>query len=219
MMPIIWRSYKLHGRKFSGAEKEKSTMKQQKLGLMVRGAVLASLLIGLGDYVLLKLGAPLGQFLFSLGLMGVCVLGANLFTGKCGFWLEDKIPLKELMIILAVNLLSGYVIGLLFSSIDPSLTSVALVKVNSWTWGYSYLMQSVLCGVIMYLAVKMYKEGSIWGILLGVPLFLFCGFQHSIANVISMGIARTLNPVIALCVLGNFLGSVFTSWLNSKREV
>ena len=58
---------------------------------LVRKSIAAALLIGLGDYVLLKLGQPLGPFLFSFGLLGVCVLGANLFTGKCGFLIEDKI--------------------------------------------------------------------------------------------------------------------------------
>ena len=56
---------------------------------LVKRAVLASILIGLGDYVLLKIGAPLGAFIFAFGLYGVCMLGANLFTGKCGFILKD----------------------------------------------------------------------------------------------------------------------------------
>ena len=43
---------------------------------LIKGAVLASILIGLGDYVLLKVGAPLGAFLFALGLYGVCMLKA-----------------------------------------------------------------------------------------------------------------------------------------------
>ena len=30
----------------------------------------ASLLIGLGDYALLKIGTPLGPFLFAFGLLG-----------------------------------------------------------------------------------------------------------------------------------------------------
>ena len=70
---------------------------------LIKGATLASFLIGLGDYVLLKIGTPLGAFLFALGLYGVCMLGANLFTGKCGFILEDK-KWRELGIILITNL-------------------------------------------------------------------------------------------------------------------
>ena len=48
---------------------------------LIRLSAGASLLIGLGDYVLLKIGTPVGPFLFSFGLLGVCVIGLNLFTG------------------------------------------------------------------------------------------------------------------------------------------
>ena len=46
----------------------------------------------------------------------------------------------------------------------------------------------------MYICVNEYKENnSIIGILYGVPLFIFCGFQHSIANIIILGVARTFS--------------------------
>ena len=93
---------------------------------LVRKSIAAALLISLGDYVLLKLGQPLGPFLFSFGLLGVCVLGANLFTGKCGFLIEDKIKPLHLLLILLVNLVAGYLFGLLFSVCDASIVAVAL---------------------------------------------------------------------------------------------
>jgi formate/nitrite transporter FocA (FNT family) len=65
----------------------------------------------------------------------------------------------------------------------------------------------------MYIAVKCYRLGSIWGIFFGVPLFIFAGFQHSIANVITAGVALQLSPTILLCAAGNFCGSVITAWL------
>ena len=76
---------------------------------LARLSIGASLLIGLGDYVLLKIGEPLGPFLFAFGLLGVCILGLNLFTGKCGFWVEDGISVVDLLIILVLNLVAGYV--------------------------------------------------------------------------------------------------------------
>lgn len=179
----------------------------------IKKSIFAALLIGLGNFALLKIGAPLGQFLFSLGLMGVCVLGANLFTGKCGFLLEEKQKVLHLALILVLNLIFGYLIGVLFSLTDSTLTATALEKVATWELSLPYFLKSFFCGVVMYVAVKMYKRGSIWGILLGVPLFLFCGWQHSIANVITMGVARTVSPALGICVAGNFIGSLTTSIL------
>ena len=60
--------------------------------------------------------------------------------------------------------------------------------------------------------MKIYREGSKLGILFGVPLFIFCGFQHCIANVITMGMALTFDWSIVLAVVGNFVGSVVAWW-------
>ena len=184
---------------------------------LIRKSIAASVLIGLGNYVLLKLGNPLGPFLFAFGLLGVCVMGANLFTGKCGFLIEDKIKPLNLLLILIVNLLAGYLIGLLFSACDAGIVAVAQDKVASWTFDWSFFVRSIMCGVIMYLAVAIFCKGSKLGILLGVPLFIFCGFQHCIANVITLGVATTFSWTLVLAVAGNFIGSLAMWWLS--REV
>ncbi len=180
---------------------------------LIRKSVAASLLIALGNYALLKLGSPIGPVIFAFGLLGVCYLGLNLFTGKCGFLLEDHLPWKDLVLILLVNLAAGYVSGLLFRLADPSLIEAASAKVASWDFSLSFFIRSFLCGVIMYLAVKMYKKGTPLGILFGIPLFIFCGFQHCIANVITLGVAAGFSWSLLSAILGNFLGSLFTSYL------
>lgn len=183
---------------------------------LIKGAVLASILIGLGDYVLLKIGAPLGAFLFALGLYGVCMLKANLFTGKCGFILEDK-KWANLGIILIVNLIAGWLIGWLFSMADPAVHDAAVAKFGTWDMSLGFFLRSVFCGMIMYIAVKCYKLGSIWGVFIGVPLFILAGFQHSIANVITAGAAAGWSWTILLCALGNFIGSVAIAWLTGAN--
>jgi len=181
---------------------------------LVKKSIAASLLIGLGNYALLKLGSPLGPVIFAFGLLGVCYLGLNLFTGKCGFLFEDKLKLKDLLIILIINLISGFLFGLLFRLADSSLVEPALVKVASWDFSLAFFVKSLLCGVIMYLAVKMFKKGTPLGVIFGIPLFIFCGFQHCIANVITLGVALSFSWSLVLAVLGNFLGSLFVSWLS-----
>ncbi len=178
----------------------------------------ASFLISLGNYALLKLGSPIGPIIFAFGLLGVCYLGQNLFTGKCGFFIEDKIPFEDLMIILVVNLVAGYLFGLMYSVTDSTLIKVAVDKVATWSFSMEFLLKSILCGVIMYIAVKMYKVGTPLGIIFGIPLFIFCGFQHCIANVITLGVARTFDSSLVLAVIGNFIGSLFF-WYISKSSV
>ena len=142
-------------------------------------------------------------------------MGQNLFTGKCGFFLSDKIPFKNLFLILLVNLLAGYLMGVFFSFCDKDVVSNALLKVNSWDISFAFFLKSILCGIIMYIAVYMYKKGTPLGIIFGIPLFIFCGFQHCIANVITLGVACTFHFSLLLCIIGNFLGSLFM-WYISK---
>ena len=182
---------------------------------LINKSISAALLISLGNYALLKLGNPIGPVIFALGLLGVCYMGLNLFTGKCGFLFQDKIKPLNLLIILVVNLIAGYLFGLLYSVADGDVYANAVAKVATWESSIAFFIKSLLCGMIMYIAVYMYKKGTPLGIIYGIPLFIFCGFQHCIANIVTLGVARTFHWSIIICILGNFLGSLFV-WYISK---
>ncbi|MBR1718303.1 MAG: formate/nitrite transporter family protein [Bacilli bacterium] len=183
---------------------------------LIRKSIAASLLISLGNYALLKIGNPIGPIIFAFGLLGVCYMGANLFTGKCGFLFSDKIPYMDLFIILIVNMLAGYLFGYLYSYCDSDVVLAATNKVASWNLEFPFFVKSILCGCIMYIAVYMYKKGTSLGIIYGIPLFIFCGFQHCVANVITLGVARTFHWSLLLAILGNFVGSLFVWYLFSE---
>lgn len=191
--------------------------KRKKFFELINKSIGAALLIALGDFALLKLGNPIGPVIFSLGLLGVCYMGLNLFTGKCGFLFADKIKVTDLIIILVFNLIFGYLIGLLFSIVDVDVFQNALAKVATWEVSVSFFVKSILCGIIMYIAVYMYRKGTPLGILFGIPLFIFCGFQHCIANVITMGVARTFDVSLLICIAGNFIGSLLM-WYLAKNN-
>ena len=183
-------------------------------GELVRKSIGAAVLIALGDFALLKLGDPIGPIICAFGLLGVCYMGQNLFTGKCGFLFADKTKFWDLMIILVVNLVAGYLMGVLFSFLDTEVVQNAISKVVNWSFSWSFFIKSILCGVIMYIAVYMYRKGTPLGIIFGVPLFIFCGFQHCIANVITMGVAKSFSWSILIAVLGNFVGSLAMWWIS-----
>ena len=190
---------------------------------LINKSIGAAMLIALGNFALLKLGNPIGPVIFALGLLGVCYMGQNLFTGKCGFLFQDKIKVLDLGIILIVNLVAGYLIGLVFSITDVDVFNNAVTKVGTWEVSISFFVKSILCGIIMYIAVFMYKKGTPLGIIYGIPLFIFCGFQHCIANIITLGVARTMHLSIIICILGNFAGSLLcwyiTRDLNANKKM
>ncbi len=185
----------------------------KKYSELILKSIGAAILIALGDYALLKLGEPIGPVIFAFGLIGVCYMGQNLFTGKCGFLIDDKIRLFDLILILAVNLVAGYLMGVVFSAIgDTDVLASATAKVAGWEVSFPFFVKSLMCGAIMYIAVLLYRKGTPLGIIFGVPLFIFCGFQHCIANVITMGVATAFDWSLFVCVAGNFLGSLIM-WL------
>jgi len=188
---------------------------QKKYKELVNKSIGAAFLISLGNFALLKLGNPIGPVIFAFGLLGVCYLGQNLFTGKCGFLICDRIKPLDLFIILAVNMIAGYLIGLLYSATDPTIVEPAINKISAWDFSFAFFLKSIFCGAIMYLAVKMYKNKTPLGIIFGVPLFIFCGFQHCVANIVTLGVAGTFSATIILCILGNFIGSLAT-WYFTK---
>lgn len=193
--------------------------KKKSLKELINKSIGAALLISLGNYALLKLGNPIGPVIFALGLLGVCYMGQNLFTGKCGFLIEDKIKLEDLLIILVVNLAAGYLFGLLYSTLDEVVVENAINKVETWDISWAFFVKSLLCGVIMYIAVYMYRKGTPLGIIFGIPLFIFCGFQHCIANVITLGVAKTFDLSLVICVVGNFIGSLFMWYISKDIKV
>ena len=194
-------------------------MEKKKMYIeLINKSIAASLLISLGNYALLKLGNPIGPVIFALGLLGGWAMGLNLFTGKCGFLFSDKIRPLNLLIILIVNLISGYIFGLIYSLADADIVTAATEKVATWNLSIAFFIKSVLCGIIMYIAVYMFRKGTNLGIIYGIPLFIFCGFQHCIANIITLGVARTFHWSIIICILGNFIGSLFIWYISKETE-
>ena len=112
--------------------------------------------------------------MFAFGLLGVCVLEANLFTGKAGY-LWKKEPFN-LFTILFFNLVFGWLIGFLLGIANNNLVIEAEDRIATWDFSIIFFIKSIFCGIIMYIAVETFKRKNIMGIFYGVPLFILCGF-------------------------------------------
>ena len=78
----------------------------------------------------------------------------------------------------------------------------------------AFFIRSMFCGMIMYICVDIFKRGSYIGILYGVPLFIFCSFQHCIANIIVLGVAQSWSWTLILAIIGNLIGSMIINVLS-----
>ena len=94
----------------------------------IKKAVVSGILISIGGCVLIastKSGMMwAGAVLFSLGLFAICEYGFNLYTGKVGYIAEHFRDVKYIglvVLILVVNLLTTFLMGILVSLCLPDI--------------------------------------------------------------------------------------------------
>ena len=107
---------------------------------------------------------------------------------------------------------------MLIGTANPNLIPIAIEKIMTWDISLAFFIKSIFCGIIMYICVELYKNNNIFGIFYGIPLFIFCGFQHCIANIIVLGIAKTFSITIFICILGNLIGNIIINILQGDKK-
>jgi formate/nitrite transporter FocA (FNT family) len=191
------------------------------LNYLIKG-IYAGIMIGIAGCVYLSVdNHVIGSFLFALGLLTICMYGMNLYTGKIGYVLINKPKyLLELLFTLIGNLIGtvscGYLLFLsrIGNKLRESAEVICNVKLNDNL--LSIFILSIFCGIIMYLAVDMYKKvegfGRYVGIFMGITVFILAGFEHCVANMFYFSAANmwTWKTVlyVFIMVLGNSTGSI-----------
>ena len=174
-----------------------------------RLSLFAGLLIGLGAYGFLALGGIPGAVIFAFGLVGVVLSGTLLYTGKAGVMTD----IGALAKIWLFNVLGCILIGLLVLSIggEPMERAQTVVAGRLAQGPWRSFLRAVGCGLIIDISVWLYRSSkSLVPVLFGVPLFIVCGFYHSIADVVYLVGAWTWSPAILwyypIIVIGNYVG-------------
>ena len=196
--------------------------------------IFAGLAIGLGSFIFTMMmfvtktylpadlqaaGKMAASCLFSIGLILVCVLGLQLYTGKIGVVFDDREKLKEntinLPIMLVGNAIGAFGLGILCHFIFMNVGDVQTVieGISNGKTGSSLVFtEGILCGALVYIAVYCFKNFQnyamkIIGIITAVTLFVYCGFQHCVANMFYFGMAFNWN----LNMLWNLLIVILTN--------
>ena len=194
----------------------------------VLSGVSAGILISIGGSIYLSCeNKVVGAVLFSVALLCICYKGYSLFTGKIGFIPEkhDKEAVSVLLLGLLGNAIGTIAFGYLLRFAIPAIGSAAETLCqgkldNQALW--QTLVRGVMCGVLMYLAVSIFRDNKTpLGILFCIPVFILSGFEHSIADIyyfaasgiVSMKAFAFLWTVIA----GNAVGAVILPLLNFKK--
>ena len=167
--------------------------------------------------------------LYSIVLILVCVLGLQLYTGKIGVVFDNREKLVEnainLPIMLVGNAIGAFGLGILchfifmnIPEVADKILSISLGKTSSTT----VFLQGIFCGALVYIEVYFFKNlenyaMKIIGIIVAVTLFVYCGFQHCIANMFYFGMAFNWNIDmlwnLLIVILTNSVGALLVRCL------
>lgn len=186
-------------------------------------AVLAGLCISVGGTVyLMSESRILGAALFTVGLFTICVFGFDLFTGKACYLPDRGVKLlPSLLVIWLGNLAGTFLVGTLElctrngAALRAAAETVAAAKLGDGI--LSIFILSFFCNMLIYIAVENFARnphelGKYVALFLGVMGFIFCGFEHCVANMYYFTVAgawslRTLG-YLAVMSVGNALGGM-----------
>ncbi len=200
--------FKLHCTEFIDYSNQKITMSFITKLLF---SILGGIFIGMGfiAFILCKgkiptYGTLLGSLLFPIGLLMCIYLGGNLFTSNC--ILISSVVSKQqtickytidLLITLLGNLIGGFLLALIAWGAGVfhqegeynALMDVANGKMSASSghdW-WNNIFSGILCNVLVAGSILVYikvdnKVVSTFIIYLMLVVFVFCGFQHVVAN-------------------------------------
>ena len=186
-------------------------------------AIIGGICIGLGATAYLACENKIfGGVLFTTGLFLICTRGYNLFTGKVGYLFDNKPSyIIELVEVWAGNFIGAAFVGLvlLLTRFGDAYSEKAAAIVDAKLSGnlLSVFILGIFCNVMMYVGVDGFKNGKhdigkYLGLFFAVLVFIFAGFEHCIANMYYITIAKgwCTDTLVLLLVstAGNIVGGL-----------
>lgn len=199
----------------------------------VKFSMMAGVAISLGGVAYLSTGNAL---LFPIGLLIVCVYRLYLFTGKVGYFGSNEGHFKvwELFAMWVFNTIGAYLTGIIVGVAKPELIDAAVaLRDKKLDEGFlKLILLGVLCNVMIFLAVDAYKWFSadketlvvgVFALFAFTSTFVFCGFEHCVANAFYFGLAGSRgSDILELAVaeivflfvnaLANAVGGLMMRW-------
>ena len=211
----------------------------RRLSSIAISSLLAGILISLGATVFLGIRQGghsfgfhiVGAVFFTLGLYIIIHWKLWLYTGKVGFVSDYKARFwLALLLCLTCNLIGA--VGFpalikmtrLYAQIETAAKPLVAAKLNDSPM--SIFILSIMCGVMIYIAVKghanfSYSLAKTIAVFLAIPTFIMCGFEHVIANAAYFTYAHVFSWKVVwyfvLMAVGNGIGSIGLAWPSEKQ--
>ena len=177
-------------------------------------SIMAGFMITLAAAINLMVGGALGAFLFAIGLITILSFQFDLFTGKAGLLAQKQIKTKSLIAIWFGNLLGCGACSFLFliSPLGETLSerAAAINQVRISNLWFENIILGILCGILMYVAVKQYFIVPVIT-MVAVASFILLGANHCVADMAYLFLAADETFVsaavaIVFTTIGNIIG-------------
>lgn len=193
-------------------------------------SIMAGITISLGGWAFLASDDKLvGSILFSIGLLLVCMMGYNLYTGKiCMAFTIGGPKFLSFVWMLLGNFFGAFIVAMLTRVGRPLLIDKAIAVCSAkLSEGLAVIPPAIMCNVMIYYAVTNYRDnphslGKYLGIILGVTIFVYCGFEHCVANAYYFfvaGFSWEYIPFLLLNILGNTIGGIVIYRLDTLSKI
>lgn len=222
--------------------KKLERMTKEELLVFFLMAISSGIVIGVGgvssllaNTLLGEWGRLVGAILFSLGIYAIVVYEMRLFTGMVAD--IPTLGLKntwQLAVCFLGNVIGVALIALVakFSfaaeTVIPQAKAAISAKLYAEDGTLKAFCSSVLCGVLITISVKSVKfapkkgVSSSVGVMFPIVVFAFCGFDHSVANMLYFFYLGECSwqvfVYIAVSLLGNIVGGVGLPTITLLKE-
>ena len=188
---------------------------------LARRSLCAGLLIGCAGFAYSMTGGVVGAFLFCFGLFGVLYGKWALYTGYAGsFAWRDKKDWGRLFYILVGNLFGVLALAAILAVSSDAVIAKAnevvskIIADRTTSEWWRLIIRGIGTGFIMEIAVRYGREAKYMTLVLGVPVFIFCGLPHCVADIFYYGVdwfTQGGSPTSylvpwAAAILGNLIG-------------
>ena len=189
--------------------------------------MIARIINGFAAGVLISVGAMaylmnsnkhIGALMFTVALCSICTLDFELFTGKVCY-VDSIQDFGHSAVCLLSNIIGCLTASKMLDIANPYLRYKAqnlfLPKLNQEPLQTLFL--AVMCGILMAIAVEVYRRnagaGKYVGIFLCVTTFIICGFEHSVADIAylflsGMSIKGNIVSFLICVIFGNMAGGI-----------
>ena len=207
-------------------------MTKTEIAVFCLMAVASGVVIGIGGVSSLlsvslfgSWGRLIGGALFSLGIYAIVTFEMRLFTGMVAD--IPTLGLKNcwrLVVCFLCNGLGVAIVAVLAyyspvsEAIVPQAQALIGTKLAADNWAVKTFCSAVLCGVLITLSVKSVKFApqkglsATVGVIFPIVVFAFCGFDHSVANMLYFyylgQCSWQIVGYILISILGNVVGGV-----------